>query len=147
MTKIAHVYERNEDWFAQASSKTMTGLWIATPPLIRLSRHDPRQRKGEVTLEVLKASQQSVPLPEDTGSVIVPLLTEAGVRSWTEFMKKAKAVGLELENNQLTIIPHRQMPRSKGALQGIEGQHIVLPADAPPEEVGAALEEAMTRCQ
>jgi hypothetical protein len=61
-------------------------------------------------------------------------------------MKKAKCVGLELENNQLTFIPHRQIPQSKGSLEGIEGRDIVLPADAAPEEVGAALEEAMSRC-
>jgi hypothetical protein len=98
-------------------------------------------------LEVLSASQVGVPLPEDTRSASAPLLTKAGVKSWSEFMKTAKCVGLELENNQLTLIPHRQIPRSRGSLEGIEGQHIVLPADTPPEKIGAALEEAFARCQ
>jgi hypothetical protein len=147
MTKLAHVYERNGEWYYQPSSKATTGLWIATPPQVQVSSRDSQQRKGEAALEVLNASQQGVPLPEDTGSVIAPLLTRAGVKSWPEFMKKAKGVGLELEGNQLTVTPHRQIPRSKGALEGIEDQHILLPADASPDEIGAALEEAMSRCQ
>lgn len=146
MTKLAEVYERLDKWYFGSQSKATTGLWFGTPPLIVLSRHDPRQRKGEAALEVLNASQEGLPLPEDTRSVIVPLLTKAEVRSWPEFMKKAKCVGLELENNQLTLIPHRQIPQSKGSLEGIEGQDIVLPANASLEEIGAALEEAMNRC-
>jgi hypothetical protein len=147
MTKLAHVYERNGEWYYQPSSKTVTGLWIATPPLIQLSSLDPKIRKGKAALEVLGASQQGLPLPENPSSVIAPLLAKVGVRSWREFMKKARGIGLELEMSQLTVTPHRQLPRSKGALEGVESQQILLPADAAPEEIGAALEEAMSRSQ
>jgi hypothetical protein len=147
MTKIAHVYARNGEWYFQPSSMATTGLWIATPPLVQINSHDSRQRKGEAALEVLNASQQGIPLPQDTGSVIVPLLTKAGARSWTEFMKKAKCVGLELEGDKLTIMPHRKLPRPKGALEGMPEKAIVLSADTSAEEIGAALEEAMSRCQ
>jgi hypothetical protein len=147
MTKLSQVYERDEAWYFLSQSKATTGLWIGASPLIELRRHDSRQRKGEVAFEVLAASREGVPLPEDTDAEIIPLLKRAGVKYWSQFMKKAKCVGLELESNHLTIRPYRQIPRGKGAVEGIEGQHIVLPADASPEEVGAALEEAMSRCQ
>jgi|SRR5579875_785317 len=147
MTRIAHAYERNGEWYFQPSSMATTGLWIATPPLVQVNSYDSRQRKGEAALEVLNASQQGIPLPEDTRSVIVPLLTKAGARSWTEFVKKAKCVGLELEGDKLTLMPHRKFPRSKDALEGITEQAVVLAANASPEEVGAALEEAFARCQ
>jgi hypothetical protein len=145
MTKLAQVYQRDESWYFGSQSKATTGLWIATPPLVEMSRHDSRLRKGEAAVEVLNASREGVPLPEDTDAGIIPLLTKARVKSWSQFMKKAKCVGLELENNQLTIRPYGQIPHSKGAMEGIEGQHIVLAPDASPEEVGAGLEEAMRR--
>jgi hypothetical protein len=147
MTKLAEVYERDSEWYIQPSSKTTTGLWIATPPLIQLNKHDPRPRKGEAVMEALNASRHGVPVPADNEDLVGPMLALAGVKSWSVFVKKAKCVGLELENNRLTLMPHRPMPRSKGALEGIPEQALVLPADASPEEIGAALEEAMSRCQ
>jgi hypothetical protein len=129
MRKLAQVYEHNNDWFFGSQSKTTTGLWITMPPLIELGRHDSRQQKGEAALGVVGASQEGVPLPEDTSSVVIPMLTKVGAKSWSAFMKKARCVGLEFENGKLRLMPYRPLPRSKGALEGITEQAMVLPAN------------------
>jgi hypothetical protein len=147
MKKLAEVYERNDDWYFQPSSQATTGLWIATPPVIRLKKQDSSQRKWEAVMEVLNASRQGVPVPADNENLVAPLLALAKVKSWAAFMKNGKCIGLELENGCLTIMPHRKFPRPKGALEGISEQAIVLSADASPEAIGSALEEAMSRCK
>jgi hypothetical protein len=147
MIGLAHVYERQDVWYYQPSSLATTGLWFATPPLLTLSRHAPLREKGQTAVKTLKASQNGLPLPADTSAVVAPLLAEAGTPSWSAFVRTAKCVGLEMESGRLTIIPHRQIPRSKGSLEGIEGQEIVLSADAAVETIGTSLEEAFARCE
>ncbi len=146
MTKLAEVYERDDKWYVGPLSRATTGLWIATPPLIQLHKRDSRQCKGQAAIEALNASQHGVPVPADNEDLVGPLLALAGVKSWAAFMSKAKYIGLELENDQVTVMPHRKLPRPKGALEGMPEKAIVLPADASAEEIGAALEEAMSRC-
>jgi len=147
MTQLAQIYERNDDWYFQASSRATTGLWIATPPLVVLNRHAPHLKKGLAALEVLNSSREDVSLPEDTSAVIAPLLSKAGVDLWPTFMKKARYVELERENNQLILIPNREIPRSKGSLEGIPKRSIVMSADTAPEAIGLALEDAFARCE
>jgi hypothetical protein len=147
MKKSADLYEREGEWYFQPSSRTTDGLWVATPPVIQVNSHEPRQRKGEAALEVLKLSILEIPRSDDSESVIAPLLTKAGASSWREFARKAKSVGLELQGDKLTVIPYRRFGRSKDAFEGIPDEAIVLAADSSPEDVGAALEEAMSRCR
>src|SRR5262249_406771 len=130
-----------------ASSKTTTGLWIAAPPLLRVSKDDSHKRKYEAALEAVRCSEDSVPLPKDTSSVIAPLLSMAKANSWPQFVQTAKCIMIELENGQLKIIPHRKLPRPKGALQSLPEGAISLSEDSAGEEVGAALEEAFSRCR
>jgi hypothetical protein len=143
MKKLAQVYERNGSWFFGPQSKATTGLWIGTPPLIQLSRQDSQRRKGQAAIDALSASKEGVPLPDDPESNVVPMLTEAGVSSWNEFMKRAKCVGLELENDLLTIMPYKKLRRPKGALEGIPEKGFAISAAASRDEIGAALEAAM----
>jgi hypothetical protein len=69
----------------------------------------------------------------------------AGVKSWSTFMRTAKTVMLELENGRLSILPHTKHG-SKGATQSIPEKAVALSIDAPPDEIGAAMEEAFRRC-
>jgi hypothetical protein len=147
MTKLAEVYEREGEWYFQPSSKTVNGYWITTPPVIQLHQHDSHQRKGEAALEVLRASTEGVPTPTDPNWIPVPLFSKAGVWDWSAFMQTAKCVGIELEQEQLTITPHEQIPESGGALEGIAEKAIMLPVNASLEEIGAALEKAMGDCK
>src|SRR5262249_32864040 len=100
-----------------------------------------------LALAALSASVQGVPTPLDDDDLVGSILALAGVRSWATFMERAKCVGLHVQDNKLTIMPHKKRSRPKGALQGIAGQSIVLPADATPEEIGQAIEEVFNRCE
>jgi hypothetical protein len=145
--KIASVYEREEAWYFQPSSKTTNGLWVATPPVIRLAPQDSTQRKGEAAIEALGASRESIPIPANPSALVAPLLAMAKVRSWPAFMKRAKLTMLELDHGTLRIIPQKKLADPEGALESLPEKTIELSEGAHPAEIGAALEEAMARFQ
>ena len=145
--KIASIYERNESWYFQPSSKTTNGLWVASSPLLSVDRKDSPQRKSEMAFEVLNTSTDSVPIPTDPNALVSPLLELANVKSWATFMKDAKCISLELEDGQLAIIPQRKLKRPKGALESLPEEAIIVSADASPDSIGSALEEAIGRSE
>jgi len=144
--KMADIYERADAWYIQSSSRAITGLWVGTPPTVRIGRHEPRQRRYEAAFQALSESRQGVPLPKPEDNLVAEILHMANVKSWSAFMRSAKCISLELENGRLSIVPYCKQG-SKGALGSIPEKVIELAADASPEEVGAAMEEAFTRCQ
>jgi len=146
MMEMASIYQRDGKWYVQSTSRTITGLWIATPPVVQVEARESRERKGEAVLQALNASQHGIPTPSDGNSVAVPLLTAAKVRSWSEFMKKARSVHVEREGERLKVMPYRKTDYT-GAQQGIPDEAVELPVSAPAEEVGAAVEEALSRCK
>ncbi|HLN28312.1 MAG TPA: contact-dependent growth inhibition system immunity protein [Gemmataceae bacterium] len=99
-----------------------------------------------MAFQALSKSRQGVPLPKPEDNLVVGILQMANVKSWSAFMRAAKCISLELEDGRLSIVPHSKLG-SKGALESISEKTIVMPADASPEEIGAAMEEAFTRCQ
>ena len=145
MMKMAMIYQRDEHWYFQPSSKTTNGMWIAASPLCTLDRRESCRRKCEVALQVLNSSRDSVPIPTDPKTLIAPLLNVANVRSWAAFMRAAKCISIELDGEQLSIIPQKKLSRPKGALESRPDDTIVVRVDASPEEIGAALEQAMDR--
>jgi hypothetical protein len=141
--KMASIYQRKDDWFYQPSSQATTGLWIATTPVVRLNQQATPEDKWRTAAEMLDASQEGVPVPNDPNTLVIPLLRMAQVSTWAAFMKNAKCVVLELENNSLRVIPQRQLPRPKGAMEEMTEKAIVLPLDALPELLGAALQRGL----
>jgi hypothetical protein len=141
--KMASIYQRKDDWFYQPSSKATTGLWVATTPVVRLNQQATPEEKWRTAAEMLEASQEGVPVPNDPNTLVIPLLQLAQVSSWGAFMKNAKCVVLELENNRLRVIPQRQLRRPKGAMEEMTEKAIVLSLDTLPEVMGAALERGL----
>jgi hypothetical protein len=146
MMQMASIYERDGKWYVRPKGYTVTGLWIGTSPLIELDARDTRDRKGEAVLGALSASQHGIPTPSDGNTVAVPLLEAAKVRSWSEFMKKARSVHVEREGERLKVMPYRKRDRT-GAQEGIPDEAVELPITASAKEVGAAVEEALSRCK
>jgi hypothetical protein len=145
--KIAFLYERGEHWYLQPSSRTTKGLWVATPPVIQLDRDAPLECKGEAAMKVLNTSRASIPIPTDLEDVMAPLLETAKVRSYAAFMKHARCISMKLESREIKVIPQKKLARPKGALNSLPEKTIYLMEDAPPEEIGAALQEALRLCE
>jgi len=54
---------------------------------------------------------------------------------------------LELEEGHITVLPQRKLKRPKGAMESLPEEAIVVSADASPDEIGSALEEALRRSE
>src|SRR5690242_6293057 len=118
MMKAASVYEIFDEWYFEPSSRATTGLWVATPPLVRVGRHDPGRLKYEAAFNALNASRDGVPLPEPEDDLDDPLLAIAGVKSQSAFVRRTRSISLELEDGRLRILPYRKLG-SRGALESI----------------------------
>jgi hypothetical protein len=145
--KMASLYERNRDWYVQPMSQTTSGLWVASRPLVRIDSYASRESKGQAALDALNASRLSVPLPSDPNGLFDPILEIAQARSYESFMKHARHIQLTLESDRLTVIPYEKARKPRGTLLGIPEKTIELAAGATPEEIGAAMEEALSRCK
>ena len=124
-----------------------SGLWIATPFVIQVDAADPFQAKGKAALQALQTSRQNIPVPADSRNLVGPLIEKADVSSWSIFIRHAKSVGLQIEGDRLTLTPSSKMPSQRSVLEGIGDRSLMLPADATPEQIGVALEHALTLCE
>jgi hypothetical protein len=145
--KRASVFDRDGLWYFQPTSRTVTGLWIYTPPVVQLDKAASPQQKYEAAIQVLNACKHGLPVPDPNESHFSELLEVAKVGSWSVFAKKAKCIGVAMENDQIIVTPWQKMKRYKGAFEPVPEKAIIMPANSSPEEVGAAIEEAMSRCE
>ncbi len=147
MMKLTTIYERGDTWYFEPYSRAITGLWVATPPLLRLDKDASAKHKYEAAMEALNSSQEGIPLPSDEEDPSAPFLAMAKTNSWAAFMKTSRVIDVELHNGRLTITPQRRLRRPAGALEPISERALDLPADASPEEIVKAMDEAMSRFQ
>lgn len=146
MMKAATVYQNGSVVCFHSSSKTTAGLWIATPPFLRVEPGSAVAAKGEAVLEVLNASREGVPHPTSWGGLIAPLLELAGVKSWAAFMKNAACLNLEVLGERLKVIPNRNLGPKEG-FEPVPGDAVEIPFPSSPGEIGGVLEVALTRCR
>jgi hypothetical protein len=90
--------------------------------------------------EVLEASRQGLEYPADPESVEKPLLTSAGVKSWSTFVRNAQHCYVERDEGTLRIVPS---VADSGGFRGLKEKTTTLPAGCSPEEVGRALLDAL----
>jgi hypothetical protein len=147
MKKIANIYERLSCWFLHPESRTVTGLWIATPPFVCLAMQSGLHERGQAILDVLGASRDGQPIPGDDDNLVSPLLQMTNAESWAAFMAKARCVSICSDNDRLTVTPFKKLRRPKGAIEEIPAQAAVLRSDAAPEEIAEAIVCAFTRCE
>jgi len=62
-------------------------------------------------------------------------------------MKHARHIQLQLESDRSIVKPYEKARKPRGMLLSIEEKNIELVAGATPEEIGAAKEEALSRCK
>lgn len=144
--KSAIVYCRADAWYVGAMSQTTTGLWIGTPPDIKVSHDAGDGRLGQAVIDCLKASQQSIPHPTEWDNSSEPMLKLANVRSWTEFMRSASNVSVDADESSITIEPTRQMEVGSGYAP-LPDKSIRIPLDSSGAIIGQAVRKAIAQCQ
>jgi hypothetical protein len=122
---------------------------MGTPPEIKVAKDAPPDALGKAAIEALDGSKQDVPHPPyselETG--FKPMLDLAGVKTWAAFARNACNVGIEVDasNQWLIIEPWENVGTKKGFVQ-IPNVSVRVRIDAPPEEIGEAIKNAMQLC-
>ncbi len=145
--KQAQVFKRKKNLFVLPSSQTTMGLWVGTDPVVKLEENVSQEEQGEAILHALSLSKHGVPHPSDWNIPTNSLLQVAGARSWNEFEGNAKSIVIELDDECLHIMPSRNLGSGNGFEPLTPNKDIELPAPATTREIGAALAEALKRCQ
>lgn len=144
--RSATVNERDGVLFICPSSLTVDGIWIDTGPLFKIEPGSSKHAIGEAILTALDASRVSVPQPSDWSSVTQPLLQAAGVKSWSTFMKRAKAVILRQDEIGLSLIPHKNLGPKEG-FQAILENIATLRFPSSAQSIGNAVIDSLSRCK
>lgn len=105
--KAATIYERKGKLYVHSSSKTTAGLWVINTPVLAVERDD-IEEVGRSIRECLTASREGVPHPASFANLFDPVLDLAGVKSFNTFVKSAKCVEIEAnDDTTVTLIPTR----------------------------------------
>lgn len=144
--KCGEVYVRLTKWYFYPSSRCITGLWVATPPILKLASLASYREKGEAAMRVLQESQDNVPLPDSPSAFMRALLEISNSKSWAVFANRAQFLSIQLDGSTLTILPSRKLG-SGGAFEGVPESAITLEQSATQDEVGHALEVARLSCE
>src|SRR6187397_1271984 len=96
--KRAEVYLRSSRCFLAASSETVAGAWVLSPPYRVMEASCTDSELGVALLSALSSSQTGIAHPDPRrDSVVAPLLKAAGVKSWKSFAATATCINVELE--------------------------------------------------
>ncbi|WP_083451932.1 contact-dependent growth inhibition system immunity protein [Photorhabdus heterorhabditis] len=79
---------------------------------------------------------------------ITEMMGSYGYRSKRQLFKKMNSCNIRLLDGVITIMPYGHKKLELWTGQGIvESDYVIIPADSSPEEVGAALRLAFSRCR
>jgi len=145
--KCATAYKRSDGWYFQSDSQTTVGVWMATPPFLKLSTAASSTTLGEAALTVLNASCSSVPHPnqDQWDEIFQPMLELANVRSERQFSTGAKCLGLEADGEWLIINPMLNAGSAEG-FSRISAKAVRLTLESSPRDIGEALKQASLSC-
>ena len=147
MNTAAHAYKRPDGFYFSSSSLTTDGVWLASPPYLKLPLDCAPAALGDAVIQVIQASRTTprVPHPDnwDEFERDCPLLQLAGVPSWNAFEKNAKSCGLQSDGEGIQMSPQRSAGRNQGFV-GIPDAEVDVPLAATPEEIGATLARALS---
>jgi hypothetical protein len=147
--KRATVYRRSNGWYLHAVSKTTVGIEMGTPPRIKVAIDAPPDALGKAAIEALNGSMQEVPHPpfSELENGFRPMLELAGVKTWAAFARNACNVGIEVDaSRQWLMIEPWENAGTKRGFVPMPGVSMRVRMDAPPEEIGEAIQKAMQLC-
>jgi hypothetical protein len=141
MKKLAAIYGRKGRLFVTASHKTKAGFWIDDEHVACLSQpsHDELGRAIEQALDL---SQEGVSTPQPDARIDKPLLTAAGVGSWTTFMKLSKHVSVSSDGSLLKVTTSRNL----GSKEGFEPEpDMAVPSATSVSALGQIVADLLSR--
>lgn len=93
--------------FLHSSSKTTDGVWILSPPVLVVEKNN-LNHVGRAVKQCLMESRDGVPHPKVFTGSFEPVLTLAGVKSYSTFVKSAKCMLIKMSGSEIvTFVPTR----------------------------------------
>jgi len=96
-------------------------------------------------MAAIRASTQGISSPP-TGDPTAALIKAAHARSFNQFAKGARCLDLSLEGTTLTITPMNNGGSGRG-FDWLSEKKICVNAEASPDEIGTALDQAFLECE
>jgi hypothetical protein len=137
--KCATIYQRGNKIYVHSLSRTTAGVWVINNPVLMVEAENPR-RLGESLRECLAASSEGMSHPKSFGGLFDPVLSLAGVKSFNTFVKAAKCVEVELDDQTAILIPTRNEGSEDGFVPLPEKSQI---ANNENEALGSAAISAL----
>jgi hypothetical protein len=113
---------------------------------MKVSASDSPEVIGQTMLIVLGSSHSPIPHPTRHGGLVDALLKLAKVRSWLNFTRGTKAVGIDRDEQGFKFTPDKN-EGGRGYFTPLSDKVFRLPADAPAKDLGLALEKAFSLCE
>lgn len=125
---------------------TVHKVFIIQQPLAVLSTDADDAALGGAVLEALSHWRTDIPHPEFGAwdRELRPFLRAFKIRSWSEFSRRGRIVGVEHEESSLKLVPQKR--ESHEGYTRLEDRTITLPPDASPEAIGRGVREALALC-
>jgi len=140
--RSAMIYHRGAHFLAYPMSRTTDGVWISAEPVLKLDERASEEDIASIILRCLERSRLNVPHPTDWGSVVTPLLEQAGVKSWRMFVRDASCVTIDVDDGgTLVVIPMEKGP--KGEFRGQLSSALSFRTDEM-KDLGSAVRKLLT---
>jgi hypothetical protein len=114
--KMATVYLRRGRIFVHASSRTTEGVWISSEPYETLAITCSDEELGAIAKVALENSRGGVPHPRDWKTLLEKFLQQAGVKSWSTFVKGATCADIKDNGEHITVTPMKNLGPKEGFL-------------------------------
>jgi hypothetical protein len=146
MRKSASVYQRKGRIFVHAESETTAGVWILDGSCKSLLGQDDPVAVGTVVAQALESSRTGIAHPSSWGGLFDPVLREAGVRTWSTFVKGAQCLSVSRDDHGLNVVPMRNGGSSEGFAFMTELKRS-LPSSASAFDLGSTVLAALADSQ
>lgn len=146
--RSAGIYSRSDQLLVYPYFKTTAGLSLAGEPVIVLGKSASDADLGTAVTESLQQHKTGLPHPgpSDFADLPQPILKAAKVKSWSTFSKGALSCSISEDTVELAVTPMRKGP-TKSSFLFMPEREVVLPLPATTAQIGAAVREALARCE
>lgn len=142
--KKAVVYQRGENIYLHALSRTTAGVWVLSGPVFVLDLAEIFSIV-DIFHSVISGSFDQVPHPVSWKGIFDPVLQKVGVKSLSAFMKNCKCVEVEVCAEEVVFVPTKNLGPSGGfqCLDSKVGPVLLSDSGGIAKELGKALSYAM----
>lgn len=144
--RSAGIYSRDGKLFIYPHFITTTGISLGGEPIAVMEQIATDSEVGREAREALRRHRTGHPHPVRFDNPSDPLLEAAGVKTWATFAKGALACSISEDGVEVVITPSRR-GKARASYLFTPDLNVKVNLPASDEQVGAAIREALARCE